>query len=202
MPQQTIDTSVVPSTDTARAFITLDGLRGLAALAVAVRHAPFLWEIGTPTVIFYESYLAVDFFFVLSGFVLSFAYGNRIQNGMKFQEFLRVRLIRLFPLYALAFVISLVAATAKLFIGKVGISEFIVHVALAAFLIPLFSSTTPFFPLNGPAWSIFLEIIANCAFGKVGSRLTNKYLILFVSAAALVLVVSVHLKWFGFGSLH
>ena len=68
-----------------RTFVTLDGLRGIAALAIVARHAPVLFnsvsiyvqsDIGKPTALgpFFESYLAVDFFFALSGFVLAHAY--------------------------------------------------------------------------------------------------------------------------------
>jgi peptidoglycan/LPS O-acetylase OafA/YrhL len=101
-----------------RAFTTLDGLRGIAALAVLTRHAPEFFgafsiyvaspETGelTPVGPFFESYLAVDFFFALSGFVLSHAYGKRLQNEMSALSFMAVRLVRLYPLYLLALAIS------------------------------------------------------------------------------------------------
>jgi peptidoglycan/LPS O-acetylase OafA/YrhL len=73
-----------------RTFVTLDGLRGIAALAIVARHAPVLFnsvsiyvqsDIGKPTALFFESYLAVDFFFALSGFVLAHAYGQRHRSS-------------------------------------------------------------------------------------------------------------------------
>src|ERR1700755_49340 len=86
-------------------FQTLDGLRGVAAIAVMTRHLPqFLGAVSyhgragvllgpTP-----KSYLAVDFFFVLSGFVLAHAYQARLQAGMGPGRFLLMRVIRRWPL--------------------------------------------------------------------------------------------------------
>jgi peptidoglycan/LPS O-acetylase OafA/YrhL len=76
-------------------FATLDGLRGVAAIAVTSLH--FRFELGK--FLLPHSYLAVDFFFVLSGFVLAYAYEDRLSEGMKPIQFLRLRVIRLYPLY-------------------------------------------------------------------------------------------------------
>jgi len=45
----------------------------------------------------YRGYLAVDFFFMLSGFVLAHAYEERLRSGMKAWRFMRTRIIRLYP---------------------------------------------------------------------------------------------------------
>ena len=74
-----------------RSFVTLDGLRGIAALAVVTRHAPYF---RNP---FFESYLAVDFFFVLSGFVLAHAYGQRLRGNLSILDFVKIRIVRLYP---------------------------------------------------------------------------------------------------------
>jgi peptidoglycan/LPS O-acetylase OafA/YrhL len=110
-----------------RTFVTLDGLRGIAALAIVARHAPVLFnsvsiyvqsDIGKPTALFFESYLAVDFFVALSGFVLAHAYGQRLRGGMPASEFMTVRLIRLYPLYLLALTITSVIAIRQMTKGK------------------------------------------------------------------------------------
>ena len=62
----------------AHRFETLDALRGLAALTVVQMHLPFLFAAHMP---FPHAYLAVDFFFMLSGFVLNYAYGSRLAQG-------------------------------------------------------------------------------------------------------------------------
>jgi peptidoglycan/LPS O-acetylase OafA/YrhL len=82
-------------TDGRHQFVLLDGLRGVAALAVVVTHALYFFP-PTPM-----AYLAVDFFFMLSGFVLAHAYGERLRQGMTAGRFMAIRLIRLYPLYAL-----------------------------------------------------------------------------------------------------
>ena len=101
-----------------RSFTTLDGLRGIAAIAVVARHAPFLWGEHGPTGALSESYLAVDFFFVLSGFVLAHAYGSRFQHGLSNAAFMRTRLLRLYPLYLLALVFSSGVVAIQIGVGK------------------------------------------------------------------------------------
>jgi peptidoglycan/LPS O-acetylase OafA/YrhL len=97
-----------------REFTTLDGMRGIAALSVVTRHAPLDLEsvsifvqspmAKAPVSVgpFFESYLAVDFFFALSGFVLAHAYGLRVAKGMSAGNFMAIRLIRLYRLYVVA----------------------------------------------------------------------------------------------------
>jgi peptidoglycan/LPS O-acetylase OafA/YrhL len=86
-----------------RSFVVLDGLRGVAAIAIVFFHLALIRG-DLPG----EGYLAVDFFFVLSGFVLAHAYGSRLQQGsMSFGRFVLIRMIRLYPLYFLGSVIAL-----------------------------------------------------------------------------------------------
>jgi len=71
-------------------FLALDALRGVAAVSVMLFHISNGW---LPC-----GYLAVDMFFMLSGFVLAFSYEDRLRNRMSFREFLLRRLIRLYPM--------------------------------------------------------------------------------------------------------
>jgi peptidoglycan/LPS O-acetylase OafA/YrhL len=74
-------------------FAALDGLRGVAALTVLALHglaAPFDFAYLVP-----HAHLAVDFFFMLSGFVIAYAYERRLLTSMSVKEFIAVRLIRL-----------------------------------------------------------------------------------------------------------
>lgn len=82
-------------------YVTLDALRGIAALAVVVVHIPMLF--GLPQQL--SSGLAVDLFFILSGFVLEHAYGDGLRREMSFSAFIRVRMIRLYPLYLIGVVL-------------------------------------------------------------------------------------------------
>lgn len=88
-------------------FLTLDALRGVAALAVVVFHAPqYFGGWGLPT-----AHLAVDFFFCLSGFVLAHAYSKKLTTGqLSTYSFMRMRLFRLYPLYILGTSITLLTA--------------------------------------------------------------------------------------------
>src|SRR6185312_1216171 len=79
-------------------FPILNGMHGIAAILIVVRHtAPIFGQ--NP---FSESYLAVDLFFVLSGVVIANAYESKLLEGMEVAQFAKIRLIRLYPLYALS----------------------------------------------------------------------------------------------------
>src|SRR5205085_12699808 len=80
-----------------RVFHTLDGLRGIAALAIVLRHCDGFFGAD----VLPGSYLAVDLFFVLSGFVIAFAYEDRLASGLSAWRFAWVRVVRLYPLYVL-----------------------------------------------------------------------------------------------------
>jgi peptidoglycan/LPS O-acetylase OafA/YrhL len=86
-------------------FETLDALRGLAALAVVSGHTQDLFG-GS---IFPLGYLAVDFFFMLSGFVLAYAYGQRVEGGLTVGHFMKARLIRFYALYLIGLAIAVLA---------------------------------------------------------------------------------------------
>src|ERR1700676_365401 len=78
-------------------YLTFDALRGVAALAVVVFHIPELFGLPVQK----SSSLAVDLFFILSGFVVEHAYGEHLRHEMTFSRFMLVRMIRLYPLYVI-----------------------------------------------------------------------------------------------------
>jgi peptidoglycan/LPS O-acetylase OafA/YrhL len=197
---------------TKRSFVTLDGLRGIAALAVVTRHAPAYFasvsiyvtsDAGTPVGPFFESYLAVDFFFVLSGFVLAHAYGRRFREGLTAVQFMTLRLIRLYPLYLLALAISALLGWRQLAHGETTYIAFFKNFSTELFFLPSPSldDTSALFPLNVPAWSLFFELLANLGFGLVGVRLSNIKLFVIVLLAGLALSGAVAVGLFGFGAL-
>jgi peptidoglycan/LPS O-acetylase OafA/YrhL len=79
-------------------YAILDGLRGIAALAVLVYHY-FVFQSNPelPNPIPY-AWLAVDFFFLLSGFVIASAYEARLCASMTFVDFVKIRFVRLYPM--------------------------------------------------------------------------------------------------------
>lgn len=148
----------------------LDGLRGIAALAVASHHFTMRtdgWGI------FSSAQMAVDLFFCLSGLVIAQGYDKRIAAGMSFGDFFMRRVQRLYPLYLLGMVFGLCALLLKY---KHGLTDYDAPsiakaAALNLFYLPYFANFTVeifqdkvtgvVFPLNGPAWSLFFGFVAN-----------------------------------------
>ncbi len=146
-------------------FLALDGLRGIAALAVFTVH-PADHTLAT---LLPGSYLAVDLFFLLSGFVIAHAYGDRLGRDMGVPQFVLARYVRLAPMHLLGAAIGFaVLAWLALDAGRN-----IAPLAGAAASSLAFLPATPFvpeqalFPLNYPAWSLFFEIVANTAFALI-----------------------------------
>jgi peptidoglycan/LPS O-acetylase OafA/YrhL len=194
-------------------FITLDGLRGVAAVAIVIGHCPEFFpsitaygyppEVTPEAGLLFENYLAVDFFFVLSGFVLMHAYGQKLHDGMSPTHFMAVRLIRLYPLYLIALGFVLLPYTWAGLHGKLGLYgpdlfTFAVGALFALLMLPSPLSSI-LFPLNAPAWSLFFELIANGIFGLLGRKLTIQLLAFIVAVSGALLCAAVSMEWFGFG---
>ena len=185
-------------------YVILDGLRGVASLMVVVFHLFEAYSGGSPQKqIINHGYLAVDFFFLLSGFVIAYAYDDR-WAGMSQWEFYKRRLVRLQPMIIMG---GLIGA------ALVGFQHFsifpkldavtawqIVGVMLLGFvMIPLTPSAEirgwgEIYPLNGPAWSLFYEYVGNILYAVGVRKLSNRALGVVVALAALALV---HLLVFG-----
>ena len=139
---------------TGRRYETLDGLRGVAAVAVLLYHIGG-WS-GRPWLATH-GYLAVDFFFCLSGFVLAHAYGRR---DIGWLGFMRERLIRLWPLIA----VTMLAGATVIIQHRERVPGWLV---LGLLMIPRLwtrdDGFSPIFPLNPPAWSLFFELLVGAA---------------------------------------
>lgn len=157
---------------------TLDGLRGIAALVVVIYH---LAQVRLLPNLFPHGYLAVDFFFILSGFVVARAYEPRLRTKMSIRQFLVARGARLMPLSVLGALIGLAVLLAKWtwYPHKVDqLWQIVASGVLNVLLLP-----TPFggaashgelFPGNGPLWSLFFEVVANVAWATLLVRLTTR----------------------------
>ena len=194
-----------------RAFVTLDGMRGIAALAVVTRHAPVLFhsvavEIPQPHGAllsvgpFFESYLAVDFFFALSGFVLAHAYEQRLREGLTAGRFMAMRLIRLYPLYFTALLLGALYGERAWAWNLLPAHDLTLDLVFAFYFLPSPASPYHLFPLNQPSWSLFNELIANAAFAITGGRLKTSWLAILVATAGLTLAGGVVFQWPGFDS--
>jgi peptidoglycan/LPS O-acetylase OafA/YrhL len=154
-------------------FYALDAIRGMAALVVLVYHV-------SGQKIFPGAWVAVDLFFVLSGFVIHHSYQMRLDRGLSFAEFMSLRLIRLGPLYLLALAIGAFTYTAEW--PETTRSEIWTLTVKGLFFVPHIQGLPwPFerfgkvhsnmlFPLNAPSWSLFYEIAVNVLFFYLGVR--------------------------------
>ena len=168
-------------------FVALDGLRGVAAFAVVLYHAGT--ALGLP-LLAGRAYLAVDFFFVLSGFVLANAYETRMTSGLVTPlEFLARRYRRLWPMACLGTCIgATVAIIAPRALGPTG--SLVVATLLGAAMLPnVTRGASGAFPLNPPHWSLTLELVANYAYGVVARNLTERRLAIGVAMAGVWLLV-------------
>lgn len=176
----------------------LDGLRGVAAVTVVAFHIMEAHSTSHLDQVINHGYLAVDFFFLLSGFVIGYAYDDRWEK-MSLGSFIKRRLIRLHPMVIMGMIVG---AILFYFQDSVvlwpGISEVPVwKVLLVMFigftLIPVPTSLDirgwqEMHPLNGPAWTLFFEYIANFLYAIGVRKFSNKLLGFFVFLFAIFLI--------------
>lgn len=178
-------------------FEILDGLRGFAALAVVTFH--FMeWVYTNPSENFIgHGFLAVDFFFCLSGFVIGYAYDDRIAK-MGFLKFLTSRVIRLHPLVVAGSVLGLLAFLFDPFGGHPELystGKIILTFFCSVFMIPLpviEDRGFNLFSFNAPAWSLFWEYVANIVYGFVLYRIGRSILLLLTVVSALAICYVAH----------
>ena len=175
----------------------LDGLRGVAALIVVAFHLFEAHSKGPLYQILNHGYLAVDFFFLLSGFVIAYAYDDRWEK-MTAGNFFKRRLIRLQPMIIMGMIIG-----ALLFyfqdsvlwptIHEVPVWKMLLVMVIGFTLIPVPPSLdirgwTEMHPLNGPGWSLFYEYIANILYALFVRKFSKTLLsiLVFLSGCALI----------------
>ncbi len=165
----------------------MDGVRGLAAVLVLLRHSEDFW----PAQIFH-SYLAVDVFFLLSGYVISRAYGERLRSGaLTAGRFMTIRLIRLYPMFLLSalWVGSHLLVATELHIGHIGLAPLLTVVGTLLMLPVNLIGTQLLFPLNSPCWSLFFELVVNQFYALVVRRWSVRAVMALAGAAAVMLVI-------------
>ncbi len=144
---------------------SLNTVRGVAALMVAVYHAPVLFAVSRTLP---HAYLAVDLFFVLSGFVIAHAYGERIAGGMGAERFFQLRLARLYPLLFLATLAGFAFWALKVATGRVDFDlASMVALPLNLMLLPARSGVAAdgaAYPFVVQSWSIVWEVAMCLAF--------------------------------------
>jgi peptidoglycan/LPS O-acetylase OafA/YrhL len=164
-----------------RRYVFLEGMRGIAALLVIFRHISVSGnDYPNP---FHHSYLAVDLFFLLSGFVIAYAYDERLAKGaMSAGEFILRRLIRLYPLFIFSLVFCLVGTFLR---GLSGDSDILLSGLLTVFFLPShLPENDCFYPLNVVFWTLFAELLVNGIYALLRPMLTRRVLIAIVVTAA------------------
>ncbi|HEY0275711.1 MAG TPA: acyltransferase [Paenirhodobacter sp.] len=198
----------------------LDGMRGYAAFVVLIYHLRHFFADLPPVA---NGFLAVDLFFMMSGFVLALSYEARLRSGaLTLRAFARRRVLRLYPVYltglVLGLAVSVVIAAIDGWLGSVWVlvPPLVSGVVMAPDLI-LRGPNGPF-PLNPPAWSLFFEFWGNLFYAGVAMRLGTRALAMTVAAALLIYILSSQIAgtvelgvtyahfvsgvvrfWFGFG---
>jgi peptidoglycan/LPS O-acetylase OafA/YrhL len=183
-----------PSTEilkTKQHFEILDGLRGVAALAVVTFHFMEVAYTDYSQDFIGHGFLAVDFFFCLSGFVIGYAYDDRV-GKMGILEFFKSRIIRLHPLVIIGSVLGILGFFLDPFAvyPAYGAGKLILFFLTSVLLIPYPTMTERYFNLfsfNAPAWSLFWEYVANIFYALVLYRIGRRYLLLLTTLAAVVL---------------
>jgi peptidoglycan/LPS O-acetylase OafA/YrhL len=170
-------------------FRTLDGMRGMAALCVVGFHLQAVSGVQA----FRSAYLAVDLFFLMSGFVIAHAYDRRLDQGMSVFTFMRVRLIRLYPTYAICTLGLAVAIAAAIATGR---SQdwtwlgFMQSVPSAMVMLPSWTSADGYVFFNPPSWSLFWEVMVNLLYVAIFPVLRGRGLFAALVMAGVALVLT------------
>lgn len=181
-------------------FEAVDSLRGVAALAVAIFHLQVASHVYGLNFI-RNSFLFVDFFFVLSGFVIAHAYHNKLSNGQQFLEFAIKRIARMWPLHCVMLICFVLAETVLFVLSHrmalplprppfthdrtlIGIP---INLLLIQALVPVQGASW-----NGPSISLSLELFAYTIFALtvlLGGKRAGRYQFVILLAGLIGLAV-------------
>jgi peptidoglycan/LPS O-acetylase OafA/YrhL len=174
----------------------LDGLRGIAAIIVVTFHLTEPLGTGHLDILVNHGYLAVDFFYLLSGFVIGYAYDDR-WNKMTVGNFIRRRFERLQPMVILGMTLGAIGfyytdSTIWPLIHTVPLWKMLLVLFIGYTILPVPLSMDirgwqEMHPLNSVGWSLFFEYIANILYAVGIRKFSNRALgvLVFIAAAAL-----------------
>jgi peptidoglycan/LPS O-acetylase OafA/YrhL len=166
-------------------FGGLDGLRGVCALTVVLLHASGLFRDGP---IFQHGYLAVDMFFLLSGFVIAFAHEGQLRTGLGLARFVKVRARRLLPVFWIGagfnIAIFIAMALAGYYPGYGAAMVWLIVPLTTLLMLPAFGTPgNSFAPaMMSVTWSLAVEWLVNIAYAAFGFRLRTRTLAIFAVA--------------------
>lgn len=177
--------------DTKPHYDILDGLRGVAAIVVVVFHLFEAYATSHIDQRINHGYLAVDFFFILSGFVVAYAYDDRWKK-MTTMDFLKRRFIRLQPMVVIGAIIGAIMfytqGCSVWDVSKVSVTMLLVATLVNVCLIPVtpgmeIRGVGEMYPLNGPSWSLFFEYIGNILYALFIRKFSTRALAVLVLLA-------------------
>lgn len=172
---------------------SLDLCRGFAAILILFYHVSFLFS--DSHTLFQSAYLCVDFFFLLSGFVIANSYETKLQEGLGVLKFTALRVARLWPLVVLATLIGLMVQLPRWYRELGSIDPLSVSITTLSNALSLPTPVSPnefLFPLNGAAWSIFFEIVINIAYALILPMLRYSSLVALIVVSGIGLAVTAH----------
>ena len=184
-------TSAIAFADTKPHYHILDGLRGVAAFTVVCFHLFEAYATSHLDQKINHGYLAVDFFFILSGFVVAYAYDDRWKT-MTIKDFIKRRFIRLHPMVVIGAIIGAITfyfqGCSAWDVSKVSVPMLFVATFINACLIPAtpnfeIRGVGEMFPLNGPSWSLLFEYIGTILYAFFIRKLSTKALSILVFLA-------------------
>jgi peptidoglycan/LPS O-acetylase OafA/YrhL len=170
---------------------TLDAMRGIAALAVLGLHIGEVMQIHT----FHYAYLAVDLFFMLSGFVLARSYEHKLAKSLSARRFMEMRLIRLFPMFFLGVcfgVFRVVGQIATHDANALSPATAVISFGLNALMLPSYTLQADLFPFDPPAWSLFFELIINAVFCMALYRFRTLFLLFLSFVLGVLFIVTIY----------
>jgi peptidoglycan/LPS O-acetylase OafA/YrhL len=178
-------------------YPVLDGLRGIAALMVVIFHVFEAFITTRYDQIMNHGYLAVDFFFLLSGFVIGYAYDDR-WSSMSVKEFFKIRLVRLQPMVIIGMIVGAICfyfQSSAFFplIAPTPIWQVILIMLIGFTMIPVPPSMdirgwAEMYPLNGPGWSLFFEYLVNILYALFVRNFSTLMLAFLVVVSAGLLI--------------
>lgn len=175
----------------------LDGYRGVAALTVVWFHIFEAFATSHLDQRINHGYMAVDFFFILSGFVMGYAYDDKWKT-MTIKEFFKRRFIRLHPMVVIGAIIGAIMfytqGCSVWDVSKISVAMLLVATLMNALMIPATTGAEirgvgEMYPLNGPTWSLFFEYIGNILYAFFIRKLPTKALSVLVLLAGIGLAV-------------
>lgn len=165
-----------------RNYDLLDGIRAVAAFFVMLYHAA---SVFAPS-----GFLMVHLFFLISGFVVGHAYDKRLRDGLSVASFLKARMIRLYPLFAISVIFSTILA---LFHAGALTDDLGLLVLRTLLFLPTPDANANahrfLFPLNYAYWSLMLEVGATVVYGIASKRLTTPVLTTIAASGMLLSMV-------------